>query len=539
MSPVLAANLQNRLSAVFQAIGADIKSINSRLGTTLLDTWHTVGSGGSEPAFNSGYSNFPANQAAQFRKHPDGTVRLRGYINTVAAGGAAFTLPVGYRPPATVRFMGNGQNAAGTQISALFYVLADGTVNIHGTNAPTVVDLSTIEFDTDTVTQFAVGPQGPQGPVGGNAQVPMDIWHIVGAAGEIPFGAGVSAKGGTEPAPGWRKYPDGKVRLKGVVHAPTGTATMFTLPAGARPPGSFQRFAAIDWNTGNIAYIYIQNDGTVAKTGATITDIDLSNIEFDTETVTQYSVGPQGPKGDAGGLTGLMQDLDDLNSQPYVPFRSRLLFHGPNFKYTDGGPADGFGGGDYTSITHGPQSGSGPLPSVGVREGTEYDLLVAPGVTWRMRYTSNRWVCVGGMPLTYHQEGTNAAYVAMPSGGNAIATAAAGTPLLAWALTPPVDVWVELDFHIGLVQKMDAAYHYCVMYIGYNVTPPITPSKPQLAKTQHSQVNTYEPYFLKGKFGLAAGVSYSLYCIPSVSGGSWTYYQDSQYVQLNGKAWPR
>lgn len=124
-----------------------------------IDVWHTVGAAG-EPAFNASYSNVVGQTALQFRKRPDGKVLLRGYINTVAAGGAVFTLPAGYRPPGTVRFHTNAQNAATAQVTALVYVLPDGTVNVHGTNSPVIADVSPVEFDTDTVGAYVMGAIG-------------------------------------------------------------------------------------------------------------------------------------------------------------------------------------------------------------------------------------------------------------------------------------------------------------------------------------------------------------------------------------------
>jgi hypothetical protein len=133
-----------------------------------MNPWHTVGAAGEPPFANVGFSNIAGNQVLQFRKSPLGRVALRGYINTPAVGGSPFQLNATYRPPGTVRFEANGQNAAGAQVPALVYVLSDGGVNVHGTNAPDRCRSSqSVEFDTDTVTQFAVGPQGPKGDPGG------------------------------------------------------------------------------------------------------------------------------------------------------------------------------------------------------------------------------------------------------------------------------------------------------------------------------------------------------------------------------------
>jgi len=59
--------------------------------------------------------------------------------------------------------------------------------------------------------------------------------HLIGAGGEPPFGAGFSANGGADLAPGfWRAV--GTVWLQGTVAGGPGVA--FTLPVGYRPAGS-------------------------------------------------------------------------------------------------------------------------------------------------------------------------------------------------------------------------------------------------------------------------------------------------------------
>lgn len=288
--------------------------------TVPMDPWHTVG-GATEPPFaNVGFSNIVGNQAAQFRKDPLGKVLLRGYINTPAAGGSAFTLPNGYKPPGTVRFSANGQNAANAQIAVLLYILSDGTVNVHSTNAPVAVDLSTAEFDTDTVTQMPtgpVGPQGPQGATGGNATVPMDTWHTVGAGGGEPAFLGTPAWHATAGySVRFRKDPLGKVKLAGGL-TPGSSASggqAFQLPAGYRPVGNERGFVCQS-NSGSV-FVYVDVNGYVNVTSQTMTYVYLDPIEFDTELVTAMPTGPQGPKGDTGGpmvVGGIVADTGGIS----------------------------------------------------------------------------------------------------------------------------------------------------------------------------------------------------------------------------------
>lgn len=74
-------------------------------GQWLAEDWHIVGSGGGEPAFNSTWTNkiFSNYPTLRFKKDQFGFVHIRGCVTGVASTGnlTVFTLPVGYRPPAT------------------------------------------------------------------------------------------------------------------------------------------------------------------------------------------------------------------------------------------------------------------------------------------------------------------------------------------------------------------------------------------------------------------------------------------------------
>lgn len=65
------------------------------------------------PAFANGWSNLAGFQAARYCLI-DGEVRIQGVIKLGTMGQAAFTLPVGYRPPAPIPFIAlDGNNGAG------------------------------------------------------------------------------------------------------------------------------------------------------------------------------------------------------------------------------------------------------------------------------------------------------------------------------------------------------------------------------------------------------------------------------------------
>lgn len=132
----------------------------------VLDPWHYVGTAG-EPAFKSGWKNYGgANSGyplAAFRKDPFGKVHMRGLVDAGSAG-AVFTLPAGYRPPTLTAVPGRLHmpvNAAGAFGSLT--VDANGDVTVPGS---AWVDLSIVEFDTDTVSSYLAGVPGPAGVTG-------------------------------------------------------------------------------------------------------------------------------------------------------------------------------------------------------------------------------------------------------------------------------------------------------------------------------------------------------------------------------------
>src|SRR4051812_46438194 len=106
-----------------------------------------------------------------------------------------------------------------------------------------------------------------------------------------------------------------------------------------------------------------------------------------------------------------------------------------------------------------------------------------PAVVWHLRRRASKWEYVGGPPIVYRQEGEFAGYLPFPTAGNALAVNGVGK-LLAWSITPPVDVWVDVTFHIGLVQKVDTtAYNYVQFSIGGAAAPALG-SYPQVTRTQ-------------------------------------------------------
>jgi len=131
-------------------------------------------------------------------------------------------------------------------------------------------------------------------------QVTMDTWHLIGASGQPTFVSGWTNYGGGYNPGGYRKFPDGKVKLKGLISASSAQsagAVIFTLPAGYRPPA--RQLKECETSGTNGARIDILTDGSVSPQVAQGAGawVSLDDLEFDTESVTVMSAGSQGPRG--------------------------------------------------------------------------------------------------------------------------------------------------------------------------------------------------------------------------------------------------
>lgn len=264
----------------------DTDTVNNWTPATLpanvspLDVWHSVGATG-EPAFTNAWVNYAGGyQTAQFRKDQNGRVTLRGLIGsgTVSTGatGVAFTLPVGYRPAYHLLFDAwSGGTASRIDIDI------DGTVKMY--NGATPFSLDGIQFDTDTVQT-----------VSSSVAQPMDTWHTVGSTGEPPFqNSWVNYDTTTYAAAGFRKTPDGRVSVKGLVKTGATSTVVFTLPVGYRPPRTVSFVAQV---SGGTCQVMVQSDGSVLvnppnTNGAPSTFTYLDVIDFDTESVSAYTTG--------------------------------------------------------------------------------------------------------------------------------------------------------------------------------------------------------------------------------------------------------
>lgn len=142
-----------------------------------------------------------------------------------------------------------------------------------------------ISGDNLILTKFGGGTvnagnvRGPAGPV---ASVTTESWHIVNNAGEPPFVNSWINYDATRIAR-FKKYPDGRVRLTGVIKNGTVGQAAFILPVGYRPSNELD-FGVNSGNAfGNVAVL---SDGTVALNIGVNGLVSLDGIEFDTGQTT-------------------------------------------------------------------------------------------------------------------------------------------------------------------------------------------------------------------------------------------------------------
>lgn len=122
-----------------------------RLGTgDWLDYWHEVGSGGGNPAFATGWANQGGSfSTVAFRKIDPFRVELKGgadHTTTAAAPNTIFTLPTGYRPSTTRRYLVSNNPATATAPAPRgLHITNAGLVQV--TNFAGTIDVGAVTFD--------------------------------------------------------------------------------------------------------------------------------------------------------------------------------------------------------------------------------------------------------------------------------------------------------------------------------------------------------------------------------------------------------
>jgi hypothetical protein len=174
-------------------------------------------------------------------------------------------------------------------------------------------------------------------------------------------------------------------------------------------------------------------------------------------------------------------------------------------------------------------------------DGQEVYWQVAAGVLWHMRRNAaaNKWDFLGGPPITYRQEGENNAYAVIANGTNITVNAAQTKLLACQSPSLPVEMWLDAAFHLGTVQKVDAAYHYVQFTTVWAQAPAIGTPGIVVLRTQNQAVNGFEPYTVQGRWGLAANQVNQVYLVTSIQGGSWQFSQSPGACRLVVSMWPR
>jgi microcystin-dependent protein len=301
-------------------------------GTESADHTHTVSYNGLVPdaigpawayATNSTYG------AALIYVYQHGTGG-RSQAHTHSISGSAATTPHNNMPPyavlsqiikvAGVTISGaaiQGQpGSAGASGGQTYTQLIGDALNTsftvtHGFNAPVMVSViragspyDEVEVDVEHVSASSVIirtlPTVPAvgeylvrvmaaGSPGSLPQITMDTWHIVGQAGEPAFQNSWVNVGAIQLAR-FRKYPDGRVRIAGLIRTGASATVAFTLPVGYRPPYDMSFLVQSSGNPPAIINV-IAATGAVTPANGPSSNVTgfvyLDGVEFDTETVQQ------------------------------------------------------------------------------------------------------------------------------------------------------------------------------------------------------------------------------------------------------------
>lgn len=143
---------------------------------------------------------------------------------------------------------------------------------------------------------------------------------------------------------------------------------------------------------------------------------------------------------------------------------------------------------------------------------------------------------VHGTAGNYSEQITTTAFVNLMADGVGVA----GTVPIGFTFTPSVNCFWQTDLLVGVVQKMDSAYH--ATYVRA-VLSPVDERGVNVANfilTQHAAVQTYMAAHVNPTWMLKAGTAYTVNGqIGNSSGGTWRYMRDFGTLILDGRAWAR
>jgi hypothetical protein len=170
---------------------------------------------------------------------------------------------------------GPGINWRGTWNPGTAYAVGDGVYYL-GTSYRRLVAGTTATTPDADVTNWGV--VALKGTDGAPSNTPIEAWHFVGAAGEPAFQNGWVNYDATRLVR-YRKFPDGRVRLSGLLKNGVAGSIAFTLPAGYRP--TQEGYYSVVSN-GAFGAVIIDAAGQVTPAIGSSTYYFLDGIEFDT-----------------------------------------------------------------------------------------------------------------------------------------------------------------------------------------------------------------------------------------------------------------
>jgi microcystin-dependent protein len=478
-------------------------------GMATMDAMHIVGNP-NEPAFQNGWVNYDiANfNPCGFRKYPDGKVRLKGLIKSGTVGGPPiFNLPPGYRP---VRESLHEPDNVGS--------IADLRVRMNGdvclnTGSNGWLSLDEVEFDTETVTTYAVGTRGSN-------------WFAYSGAG-------------TPPTPSFTSEIDNDMAVR------TSDSEVFKRIAGIWTDQSYKAGSTLTTIPTVAAKAYLA--GAFTTTNA-MQKVPLDTLAFDVsnnlwDATNKRFVCP------ASGVYHVDANLAWGASSWSGRCLVAVYKNGLEVLRTDGYRTSDAS--DFRTFTFSDEirCNQGDYLELYAWSAVGFSLQTSSGI---MSFLSVALINASQGPqgppgpgpggAVQRNPGKYTGYNTMSGTANILDGAGgggAGSPLTL-TITPTVPSWWEVNFNCSNILALTAAYYYTQLQM--NLSPADLDGLSIFngsVITQHSQVQQYEGRTFMRKFRLAAGQSYTMTPALATSGGSYQYYTAPTHLWIEGKLWPQ
>jgi hypothetical protein len=478
-------------------------------GMATMDIWHFVGNTG-EPAFVNGWVNYGSGYGnASFRKFPDGKVKCAGLIRAGTIPSTIFTLPPGYRPNQNQIY-----GSASNDVFGEMRVNTDGTVATSISNNGWVT-LDDIEFDTGTVTNYAVGTRGSN-------------WFAYGGAG-------------APPTPSFTGEIDNDMAVR------TSDSEVFKRVAGVWTDQSYKAGSNLTTMPATVARAWLAGAFTTNNTWQKVPldtlsfDVssnlwDATNKRFVCPTAGVYHVDANLAWG-ASTWAGRMILSVYKNGTEVLRTDEYRSSDGSDYRTLKVSDKIRCNSGDvlelwaYTAVGFSAQ----PLPPIGISGFLAVGLMSAgtgpqgppgPGPGGAVQRNYGKYVGYSTMSGT-------ANFLDGAGGGGA------GSPLVL-TVTPTVPSWWEVNFMCANLLALTAAYYYTQLTMALSPADldGVSASDGPVI-TQHSQVQQYEGRTYQRIFRLAANQAYTITPALATNGGSFQYYTAPTHLWIEGKLWPQ